>query len=246
MKILVDCYGEFGEFFLDALLQKADKNKLFVKTYDNPENANLIFFLKSNKILFSTQSYRDANFEIKRPFDIIVSVFGREKIPVKFLSEAYLAFNYHPSLLPKYKGCFSIPWAIICGENETGYTIHEMTNEFDAGDIFLQRIVNINPNDTSFSLYAKVKSAMCKDLNQHINFIFNSSTIKRKRQVGNGDYYNRCLPFAGKIDPTWDLELVDRFVRAMIYPPFKPAILEKDEKQIPIYSIDCYKEILNR
>ena len=36
------------------------------------------------------------------------------------------AFNFHPSLLPRHRGCFSAPWTILEGDEVTGVSCHEM------------------------------------------------------------------------------------------------------------------------
>lgn len=57
--------------------------------------------------------------------------------------------NFHPSLLPKYRGPTPVNWAIINGETETGVTAHYMEEEFDKGDIIFQRKLAISNDDTS-------------------------------------------------------------------------------------------------
>ena len=61
--------------------------------------------------------------------------------------------QYHPSLLPRYRGPSSINWPIIRGDTETGLTIFRPTNGFDEGPIVLQKRVPIGPDDTLGSLY---------------------------------------------------------------------------------------------
>jgi|RifCSP13_3_1023840.scaffolds.fasta_scaffold09621_2 methionyl-tRNA formyltransferase len=48
------------------------------------------------------------------------------------------SINFHPSLLPKYRGAHPHFWAIVRGENESGLTAHFMTESIDAGDILAQ------------------------------------------------------------------------------------------------------------
>jgi methionyl-tRNA formyltransferase len=69
------------------------------------------------------------------------------KIPTKG------SIQYHPSLLPKFRGPSSINWPIIKGETETGLSIFWPDNGLDTGDILLQKNVPIGPNDTLGSIY---------------------------------------------------------------------------------------------
>ena len=61
--------------------------------------------------------------------------------------------QYHPSLLPKYRGPSSINWPIIRGESRTGLTIFRPTDGLDEGPVILQKETPIGPDDTLGSIY---------------------------------------------------------------------------------------------
>ncbi len=61
--------------------------------------------------------------------------------------------QYHPSLLPRYRGPSSINWPIIKGDRETGLTIFRPTDGLDEGPVVLQKKVSIGPDDTLGSVY---------------------------------------------------------------------------------------------
>ena len=61
--------------------------------------------------------------------------------------------QYHPSLLPKYRGPSSINWPIIHGDTETGLTIFRPTDGLDEGPVILQKTTPIGPDDTLGSVY---------------------------------------------------------------------------------------------
>jgi methionyl-tRNA formyltransferase len=61
--------------------------------------------------------------------------------------------QYHPSLLPKYRGPSAINWAIARGETKTGLTIFRPSDGLDEGEVILQKEVPISPDDTLGSLY---------------------------------------------------------------------------------------------
>jgi methionyl-tRNA formyltransferase len=61
--------------------------------------------------------------------------------------------QYHPSLLPKYRGPSSINWPIIKGETKTGITIFRPTEGLDEGPIILQKETPIGPDDTLGMVY---------------------------------------------------------------------------------------------
>jgi len=61
--------------------------------------------------------------------------------------------QYHPSLLPRYRGPSSINWPIIRGDTRTGLTIFRPTDGLDEGPILLQKEIPIGPDDTLGSVY---------------------------------------------------------------------------------------------
>jgi methionyl-tRNA formyltransferase len=61
--------------------------------------------------------------------------------------------QYHPSLLPKYRGPSSINWPISRGDRETGLTIFRPTDGLDEGAVILQKKTPIGENDTLGQVY---------------------------------------------------------------------------------------------
>jgi methionyl-tRNA formyltransferase len=61
--------------------------------------------------------------------------------------------QYHPSLLPRYRGPSSINWPIIRGDALTGLTIFRPTDGLDEGPVILQKQTPIGPDDTLGSVY---------------------------------------------------------------------------------------------
>jgi methionyl-tRNA formyltransferase len=78
---------------------------------------------------------------------------------LQFVSQSFVkmprhgTIQYHPSLLPKYRGPSSINWPIIKGDAKTGLTIFRPTDGLDEGPVVLQKTVAIGPDDTLGSVY---------------------------------------------------------------------------------------------
>ena len=86
--------------------------------------------------------------------DLGVMAFVTDIVPLDILTApAQGTIQYHPSLLPKYRGPSSINWPIIQGETKTGLTIFWPDDGLDTGPILLQKEVEIEPDDTLGSLY---------------------------------------------------------------------------------------------
>ena len=58
----------------------------------------------------------------------------------------------HPSLLPKYRGAAPVAWAILNGETMTGVTIFRLNERLDAGEILIQELVRIEPDEDAHTL----------------------------------------------------------------------------------------------
>jgi len=61
--------------------------------------------------------------------------------------------QFHPSLLPKYRGPSSINWPIIRGDTRTGLTIFRPNEGLDEGPVILQKETPVGPDDTLGSVY---------------------------------------------------------------------------------------------
>ncbi len=62
------------------------------------------------------------------------------------------ALNVHGSLLPRYRGAAPIQWAVAEGEGETGVSVMQMSEGLDEGDVLVQRVLAIRPEDTAETL----------------------------------------------------------------------------------------------
>ena len=81
--------------------------------------------------------------------DIGIMAFVLQFAPQEFVNiPKHGTIQYHPSLLPKYRGPSSINWPIIKGETETGLTIFRPSDGLDEGAVVLQKKTPIGPDDT--------------------------------------------------------------------------------------------------
>ncbi len=86
--------------------------------------------------------------------DIGIMAYVLQFAPQEFVNiPKHGTIQYHPSLLPKYRGPSSINWPLICGETETGLTIFRPTDGLDEGPIILQKSTAVAENDTLGTVY---------------------------------------------------------------------------------------------
>ena len=91
----------------------------------------------------------------------LVVMAGWMRVVSKKFCDAFAGrlINLHPSLLPKYKGLHAVERALESGDDETGCTVHWVTEELDSGGIIRQQTVPILPGDTAESLQRAIQQA---------------------------------------------------------------------------------------
>eukprot|EP00397_Hematodinium_sp_SG-2012_P052726 GEMP01062526.1.p1 GENE.GEMP01062526.1~~GEMP01062526.1.p1 ORF type:complete len:266 (+),score=38.26 GEMP01062526.1:56-853(+) len=171
--------------------------------------------------------------------DLIVSVSYRQRIPQRVLDLAD-AINFHPSLLPKHRGCFSGFHVIFDGDAKTGVTCHRMLFDFDKGHILHEVAISVTPDATSASLYKDLlqPTADCFEV-VLAGWVSTGVLPKGRPQEGEASYHFRKLPYGGTIQPQWDSDKVERFIRAMHFPPHDGALLVIDGKR---HVVDTFQE----
>ena len=237
MKIILCGYKLIGCEILSSLLKR--NYEVYVYTHESP------FFIHDLKqacinhdIEFSTKKISIDNIPFKP--DLICVAYYNYIIPKDIINFCdNKIFNIHPSLLPKFRGCSSITWALINNEKYTGFTYHYIDKNIDTGNIIFQKEIKINSYDTGGSLYMKVMLEAA----DHFEYVL--KMIERGHegtpQIGDGEYYKRGAPYNGVISLKWSEEKIERFIRAMTHPPYPFATY----KGIEIKSISEFKNIVN-
>ena len=64
--------------------------------------------------------------------------------------------NLHFSLLPRWRGAAPVQWTIASGDTVTGVTTQRVVARLDAGDVLLQRRVDIDPRETAGQLGSRL------------------------------------------------------------------------------------------
>src|SRR5258708_16709285 len=160
MRIVVHGQQAFGKAVLEALLKRGDD---VVAVYVAPEKEGAKAdplkeaALAAKLPVYQPVSYRKPEVweELKalKP-DLQVMAFVTLFVPEEFLNiPTKGSIQYHPSLLPKYRGPSAINWPIIQGETETGLSIFWPDNGIDNGDVLLQKQTQIGPDDSLGSVY---------------------------------------------------------------------------------------------
>ncbi len=92
----------------------------------------------------------------KEECEVFISVLSKEIITEEYI-KTRPCFNFHPGILPFYRGVGIQSHVLINQELATGVTLHEMSAEIDEGDIIKIEHLFIEKNDTAEILHNKVQ-----------------------------------------------------------------------------------------
>jgi methionyl-tRNA formyltransferase len=160
MKIAIIGQQDFGKAVLEAFLARGDTVAgVFVapeKEGAKPDPLKVtaqekglkVFQFPSLKTPEAAQAMKDLG------ADIGIMAFVLQFAPQEFVSiPRHGTIQYHPSLLPKYRGPSSINWPLAKGEKKTGLTIFRPTDGLDEGPVILQKETDVSENDTLGTVY---------------------------------------------------------------------------------------------
>lgn len=93
--------------------------------------------------------------------------------------------NYHNSYLPYYRGLNASNWALYYEEKYTGYTFHNVIEEIDRGEIYLQnKILNTKSNSALILNIKKCEHAL-QNLHSFFDKLQLNKPLKLQNQLGN-------------------------------------------------------------
>ena len=160
MKIAIIGQQDFGKSVLEAFLERGDQVAAVFcapeKEGARPDALRAAAQEKGLKV-HQFKSLRDqeaARVMTEAGADIGIMAFVLQFAPQEFVNiPKHGTIQYHPSLLPKYRGPSSINWPIIEGDTETGLSIFRPSDGLDEGAVILQKKTPIGPDDTLGTVY---------------------------------------------------------------------------------------------
>src|SRR3954447_19967581 len=200
MRIVVHGQQAFGKAVLEALLKRGED---VVAVYAAPEKAGAkIDPLKEAALaaklpVYQPTSYRNPviwdEFRVLNP-DVQLMAVVTLFVPEDFLNiPTKGSIQYHPSLLPKFRGPSAINWPIIQGETETGLSIFWPDNGLDTGDVLIQKKTPVSATDTLGSVYFDRLFPMGVDaMMEAVDLVKAGKAPRIKQDEGKATYEGRC------------------------------------------------------
>src|ERR1700726_2289352 len=208
MRIVVHGQQAFGKAVLEALLKRGED---VIAVYAAPEKPGarpdpLKEAAQAAKLpVYQPASYRKSEvweeFRALKP-DLQVMAFVTLLVPEEFLNiPTKGTIQYHPSLLPKYRGPSAINWPIIAGETETGLSIFWPDNGLDTGAVLLQQKTPIGPDDSLGSVYFDRLFPMgVAAMLEAVDLVKAGKAPRIKQDESLATYEGRCTADNGRID----------------------------------------------
>jgi len=81
-------------------------------------------------------------------------------------------------------------WALANGDTETGVTVHWVDTRFDTGEILLQRVLPIAPDDTVLSLAGKSAALGAELLVEAVRAIADGSPPRVPQNSAEASYFS--------------------------------------------------------
>lgn len=160
MKLAIIGQQDFGKAVLEAFLARGDNVAgVFCapeKPGSRPDALKVAAQDKGVKVFqFASLKNAEAHQALKDlDVDIGVMAFVLQFAPQEFVNIPKKGtIQYHPSLLPKFRGPSSINWPLIKGETKTGLTIFRPTDGLDEGPVILQKETPLSADDTLGTVY---------------------------------------------------------------------------------------------
>ena len=160
MRIAIIGQQDFGNAVLQAFLARGDE---VAGVFCAPEKAGAkVDPLKAAALEKGLKIFQFASLRNKEALDAMRALnadIGIMAFVLQFAPQEFVniprkgTIQYHPSLLPKYRGPSSINWPIIRGDAKTGLSIFRPTDGLDEGPLILQKETPLGPDDTLASVY---------------------------------------------------------------------------------------------
>ncbi|MDB5927889.1 MAG: fmt 1 [Betaproteobacteria bacterium] len=160
MRIAIIGQQDFGKGVLEAFLKRGEEVAAVFCAPEKPgAKADPLRAAAEERGLkvFQFKSLREAEAHDALKglrVDLAIMAYVLQFAPDTFTQIPKLGtIQYHPSLLPKYRGPSSINWPIIRGDSRTGLTIFRPNEGLDEGPIVLQKECEIGPDETLGDVY---------------------------------------------------------------------------------------------
>lgn len=189
-QVAVDCLGFLMSEGVDvvALLVASDGKTTHASRLEELSG------LEEDRILVGTRFREPDAVEMLRRLDLdyIVGIHFPYIVPGDVLEVPRVgAINLHPALLPYNRGWHTASWSLLDG-TPAGVTLHFMDQGLDTGDIIAQAELEVRPEDTAHSLYARLLDLEVELFRKSWPLLESGNPPRHKQPSGGGTNHYRA------------------------------------------------------
>ena len=143
--------------------------------------------------------------------------------------------NIHGSLLPELRGAAPIQYAVWQGLTQTGITILQTVRAVDAGDMILQRSIDILPYETNGELCARMSALGAECIVEALDKIADGTAVFTPQDESKATFCHKISAETEHIDWNKTADELINLVRALN--PSPAAWTSIDGKRLKIYAL---------
>lgn len=221
MRIAIVGQRDFGKAVLEAFLARRDTVAAVFCAPEKPGTAADPLRLTAEQLHIPVYQFASLKTEEARQAlqaldtDLGVMAYVLQFAPQDFATiPRHGMIQYHPSLLPRYRGPSSINWPIIRGDARTGLTIFRPTDGLDEGPTLLQKETPIGPDDTLGSVYFDRLFPMgIAALQEAADLVVNHGAVGTVQDEAQATYEGWCRDAEARINWHNHIDLVHNLIR---------------------------------
>jgi methionyl-tRNA formyltransferase len=240
MRVAIVGQQDFGKAVLEAFLARKDEVAGVFCAPEKPgarPDALKVAAQEKGVKLFQFQSLKSD--EAKQSLKGLNAELGIMAFVLQFAPQDFVnipqrgTIQFHPSLLPLYRGPSSINWPIIRGERKTGLTIFRPTDGLDEGPVVLQKETEISPDDTLGTVYFERLFPMgVKAMLEAADLVVAGRHQELAQDESKASYEGWCRKAEAKLSWASHVDFVYNLIRGCNPAPGAWTTLEGKELQI--------------
>ena len=240
MRVAIVGQQDFGKAVLEAFLARGDQVAgVFCATEKPGARADVLRTFAQEKQIkvfqFPSLKSDEARAAMKGlDAELGIMAFVLQFAPQDFVSiPRHGTIQYHPSLLPKYRGPSSINWPIIRGDAKTGLSIFRPTDGLDEGPVILQKETPIGADDTLGTVYFDRLFPMgVQAMLEAADLVVAGKHRERVQDESQASYEGWCRKAEARINWANPVDFIHNVVRGCNPAPGAWTTLEGKELQV--------------
>lgn len=193
--------------------------------------------------LYQPENVNDGGLDLLQtvePVDLgIVIAYGQFLEKSVFEFPTHGVFNFHASLLPRWRGAAPIRHTLLAGDSKTGVTVFKIQEGMDSGPVSERLITMVREKETYGQLYERLSQLNVGGLNILLSDLL-EDTITLSEQSEEATFADRIQSGDARIDWSQPANRIDNHVRAFC--PNPGAFTRLNGKRMKIYATEIESE----